>query len=358
MLAIKSPQTYYSRPGLCAGVGGLIAPYADRVAIITSPRAWQAVASQVAASLEASGIGYDVSYLQGECTRAAVAEHQARLAGQPAPFVIGIGGGRVLDCAKAVADGLEGGNVATMPTIAATCAAWSPISIMYNERGGHEGTLALKRMPALVLVDSEIIARSDVRYLKAGIVDALAKWYEFQPYRAKNGDSLALNFKIHAAAFARDIFNTWGEQALAANARQQVTPALQKVIDANIAGAGLANSMRDDSPSPGVAHAIHNRMTHLPELHGWLHGEKVGFGLLVQSLLARGNDGPDAELLTQLRRYDAPLHLIPLGDRLTEAARYIAASFKFPSASAALLPFSLAPAAIERAVITAADQTF
>jgi glycerol dehydrogenase-like iron-containing ADH family enzyme len=31
-----------------------------------------------------------------------------------------------------------------------------------------------------------------------------------------------------------------------------------------------------------AAHAIHNGITHLPQSHGMLHGEKVAFGILVQ----------------------------------------------------------------------------
>jgi glycerol dehydrogenase-like iron-containing ADH family enzyme len=65
-----------------------------------------------------------------------------------------------------------------------------------------------------------------------------------------------------------------------------------------------------------VAHAIHNRFTHQPELHDWLHGEKVGFGLLVQSLMESDDGQPELQLLSLLREYDAPLALPPLnGDR-------------------------------------------
>ncbi|MGL9751056.1 MAG: hypothetical protein ACR5LC_07020 [Symbiopectobacterium sp.] len=144
--------------------------------------------------------------------------------------------------------------------------AWSPISILYDEKSGYQGTQVLQHMPVMVLVDSDVIARSDVCYLKSGIVDALAKWYEFHPFLAKNGDNLALNLMVQMATLARDTFVQWGEQALRDNAEQQVTVVLQKVIDANIELARLANSMRADSTSPGVAHAIHNRMTHVPEL--------------------------------------------------------------------------------------------
>ncbi|AYH03295.1 iron-containing alcohol dehydrogenase family protein [Pectobacterium parmentieri] len=351
MLSIKSPLAYHHQADLCRHIGELIRSFSQNIAILTSPRAWQAVENEVTGSLKDSGIAFDVHFLTGECTRESVEYHREKIARNNIQFVVGIGGGRVLDCAKAVADGLENGQVATLPTIAATCAAWSPISILYNDHGGHQGTVVLKRMPVLVMVDSSVIARSDARYLKAGIVDALAKWYEFQPYLISCGDSLALSLKIQAATFARDIFEQWGEQAIRDNKNQEVTPALQKVIDAAIAGAGLANSMRDENPAPGVAHAIHNRLTYIPELHDWLHGEKVGFGLLVQSLLAHDSECVDDDLLEQLSRYDMSLSLPIAGDQYEEAVKHIVTHFKFPTDSAALLPFSLSPDALSRALL-------
>lgn len=352
MFAIKSPGVYHHQSGLLSRVGELIAPFSRYIAVLTSPRAWAAVENALSTSLTQSDVQFDLYLLEGECTREAIAHYQREIAQRGVQVVLGVGGGRVMDCAKAVADGLENGQAITLPTIAATCAAWSPISILYDEQGGHQGTQVLQHMPVMVLVDSDVIARSDVRYLKAGIVDALAKWYEFQPYLAKNGDNLALNLKVQVATLARDTFVQWGEQALKDNAEQRATVALQKVIDANIALAGLANSMRDDSPSPGVAHAIHNRMTHVPELHDWLHGEKVGYGLRVQSLVARDDGSVDPDLLTQLQRYDAPACLPVAEARYAELADTLSHTFTFPAASAALLPFSLAPETIQRAILT------
>ncbi len=238
-------------------------------------------------------------------------------------------GGRVLDAAKAAASQLPAVTLVNFATQAATCAAWSPIAIIYNEQGGHLHSQPLGKMPELVLVDSEVIARSDVRYLKAGIVDALAKYYEFRPYQQHNPDDLALDLKVMTARQALDTFRQQGDAAILACQQQRVTPELVRVIDATIVLAGLANSVRDLLPTPGFAHAIHNRLTHLPELHHWLHGEKVGFSLLVQSLME--HDGvADAELLALLRHYDMPLKLPVLrGDRHS-ALRNLAQQIKFP----------------------------
>jgi DNA-binding transcriptional LysR family regulator len=49
---------------------------------------------------------------------------------------------------------------------------------MYNEDGSFSRLRPLKRNPALVLVDTDIIVRAPVRTLVAGMGDALATWFE------------------------------------------------------------------------------------------------------------------------------------------------------------------------------------
>lgn len=346
MLAIKSPDTYYHQPGLRAQAGKYIAALSNNIAIITSTHAWKAVNPELENSLQANSIQYQVFFLEGECSEQAIAEHTSKIKHAGASLILGIGGGRVLDTAKAAGNRLENVDVVTFPTLAATCAAWSPVSVIYNAAGGHTGHQALVTMPVLVLVDSEVIARSDVRYLKSGIVDALAKWYEFQPYQQKNPDILALNLKVLAATQAVEVFKQYGQQAVEDNQQQRVTLALSKVIDANIVLAGLANSMRDDYPAPGVAHAIHNRFTHQPELHDWLHGEKVGFGLLLQSILQNDGGEPDPTLLAFLQQFDAPRNLPALEGNRAETLQSIAQQVIFSDEHKARLPFVLTPSTL------------
>ncbi|MFC3396102.1 iron-containing alcohol dehydrogenase family protein [Brenneria rubrifaciens] len=358
MIAIQAPDTYLNRNGVIRSVGEFITPLAKTLLIVTSPQAWKATAEQVEHSLRQHGLIYQVEFLPGDCTKPAIEALTTEARTFAAELILGIGGGRVLDAAKAVGEVLGQIPVITVPTIAATCAAWSPISVIYSETGAHQGSIPLKRLPVWVLVDSEVIVQSPPRYLKAGIVDALAKWYEFQPYLRNGDDGLALALKAQAAKLAVDIFNTDGEQAINDNQQRQVTPALRKVIDAVIALAGVANSMKDDVPRVGVAHAIHNSMTRLPELHHWLHGEKVGFGLAAQAFLEHDNQRDREELLSQLRRYGSPLTLDALGlDDQRLRVDEIANNVKISPAIAALLPFSIESERIKTALLSTRQLT-
>lgn len=341
MFSVKSPVDYVQQAGLRHQIGERISPFVSHVRILTSPSAWQAINPALSDSLERAGIRWQLEYLAGECTDEAIAKFQRNLLEQGAEGILAIGGGRVLDTAKAVNNTLGDRILFTVPTQAATCAAWSPLAIIYNDAGGHVNSLSLETMPALILVDSEVIAQSDVRYLRSGIIDALAKWVEFEPYQRQNPHHLALDVKVSAARQAIEIFLLWGEAAVNANQQQQVTQALEKVIEANIVLAGLANSIRGPLATPGLAHVIHDTLTHQPELHPWLHGEKVGYSLLIQSLVDNPEGPSDSELLTLLRRFHSPLRLPALeGDR-TVRIQQIVKDISFPVDSLSDLPFDI-----------------
>lgn len=110
------------------------------------------------------------------CSESTVAD-LVSAAGSDRQVVIGIGGGAVLDTAKVVARKL-GLPLVAIPTIAATCAAWTPLSVWYNDAGQALNFEIFKDANHLVLVEPRIILQAPVEYLLAGIGDTLAKWYE------------------------------------------------------------------------------------------------------------------------------------------------------------------------------------
>lgn len=216
--------------------------------------------------------------------------------------VLGLGGGKTIDAAKAVSDQL-GVSVGVLPTIASTDAPTSALSVIYTEEGVFEKYLFYKKNPELVLVDTEVISKAPVRLLTSGIADALATWVEGRAVMQKNGDTMAGGKQtlasIAIAEKCEETLFTYGLQAVEANRTKVVTPALEAVIEANT----LLSGVGFESCGLAAAHAIHNGFTALVgDIHHLTHGEKVAYGTLTQLFL---ENRPKTELDTFINFYQS-----------------------------------------------------
>jgi len=272
-------------------------------------------------------------------------------AGADRQVVIGLGGGAVLDTAKVVARRL-GLPVVAIPTIAATCAAWTPLSVWYNDQGQALRYEIFNDANHLVLVEPEIILRAPKAYLLAGIGDTLAKWYEAavlspQPERLP----LTVQLGLNTALTLRDVLLTESEAALQALAHGQLSQPFLNVLEAIIAGGGLVGGLGDRYTRIAAAHAVHNGLTALPQTDAFLHGTKVAYGILVQSALLE-----QWETVTQLialyRRLDLPVSLAALAVDIhdDEQVRRLIARTLQQGESIHLLPIALSEATLRSAL--------
>ncbi|EIQ81018.1 UNVERIFIED_CONTAM: glycerol dehydrogenase [Streptococcus canis] len=199
--------------------------------------------------------------------------------------IIGLGGGKTIDSAKAIADVLTV-PVIIAPTIASTDAPTSALSVIYTDEGAFEKYIFYSKNPDLILVDTQVICQAPKRLLASGIADGLATWVEARAVMQKNGDTMAggnqtLAGVAIAQACERTLFAD-GLKAMASCDRQVVTPALENVIEANTLLSGLGF----ESAGLAAAHAIHNGFTALTgDIHHLTHGEKVAYGTLTQLFL-------------------------------------------------------------------------
>lgn len=247
----------------------------------------------------------------GESSETAIAAATEGLARTGAGVVIGMGGGKALDTAKAAAF-RTGLPVIIVPTIAASDAPCSALSVIYNEDGSVDRDLFLPRNPDLVLVDTAIIARAPARFLAAGIGDALATWYEAESCRkSKARNCLGMPGLPVAYAIARECRETvltFGRDALVECDSGLPGPALERVVEANVLLSGLGF----ESGGVAAAHAIHHGLTELDEVHHALHGEKVAIGILAGLLL---NNEPEefARIRQFLDEVRLPVRLADIG---------------------------------------------
>ncbi|NEQ96302.1 MAG: iron-containing alcohol dehydrogenase family protein [Cyanothece sp. SIO2G6] len=223
---------------------------------------------QSVADISAS-YGHDCSEVGLEHLRQAVVERRADV-------IVGVGGGKALDTAKLLAHQCQR-PIVTIPTSAATCAAWTALSNVYSEQGAFQYDVPLHRAPDLLLLDYGLIQTAPTRTLVAGIGDALAKWYEASVSSGHSTQTLIIA-AVQQARVLRDLL-------LQKSAAAIQTPGSQEwrdVVDASVLLAGVIGGLGGAQCRTVAAHAVHNGLTHIPESHQALHGEKVAYGILVQ----------------------------------------------------------------------------
>ncbi|WP_063036661.1 glycerol dehydrogenase [Nocardia pseudovaccinii] len=269
---------------------------AGPVMIVAGASAHRLLAQTWQESLTEAKIEYSVHRSGGECSRAEIARVTAAVRESASTVVLGAGGGKVLDTARAVADDLELPMI-SCPTAASSDAPCSALSVIYTGAGEFEAYQLVRRNPALVLVDTSAIAQAPARLLTAGMGDALATWFEARTCSAARVRNMRGGASTRSAtALAELCYNTLladGTHALAAVRNHTVTPALERIVEANTLLSGLGF----ESSGLAAAHAIHNGLTAAPQTHPYLHGEKVAFGVLTQLVL---EGAPAEEISTVL----------------------------------------------------------
>ena len=253
-------------------VGDAIASLGRRPLVVGGDRGLALVQPQLtSAQLQLATANYG-----GESSEAALEDLSQAAVAHQADVIIGVGGGKALDIAKLLAHRRRL-PVVTIPTSAATCAAWTALSNVYSDQGAFLYDVALDRCPDLLILDYELVQTAPVRTLVAGIGDALAKWYEASVSSGDSDQTLVIA-AVQQARVLRDILF----QKTAAALTNVGGSDWREVVDAAVLMAGVIGGLGGAQCRTVAAHAVHNGLTHLAASHGTLHGEKVAYGILVQ----------------------------------------------------------------------------
>ncbi|MGD0663169.1 MAG: glycerol dehydrogenase [Syntrophorhabdales bacterium] len=281
-----APNRYIQGPGVLEEAAKHVAHLGSKVFFVADPLAWSLVEKQISASLSANSMPFHFEPFSGLCTQAAAARLSAQARAFGPDMIAGLGGGSAIDVGKAVSHEL-GTNLVIIPTVASNDAPCSALSVQYKENHLLDRFLRLKKNPDVVLVDSKVISEAPTRFFVAGMGDALATWFEAFTCTKSNVTNLSGGASTSAAlGLARLCYDTlmeYGVSAKLAVDRKAVTPAVEKVIEANILLSGLGF----ESAGLSSAHGIHEGLGAMEETKGMMHGELVAYGTL--SLLVLEN---------------------------------------------------------------------
>lgn len=203
---------------------------------------------------------FKIEVFNGECSLKEI--ERLSLIVKDYDVVIGFGGGKILDVAKAVAH-FNKKYLIIIPTSASNDGPCTALSVLYHEDGSFDRYLYLDKNPDVVLVDTSIIIKCPTRLTIAGMGDALSTYFEARANRKMNDE-------------ARECFDNlmkYGIDSISGFENKEIGDLQEIIIRTNIylSGVGFEKS------GTNLAHEISYKLN-CPKMHG----EKVAYGTLVQ----------------------------------------------------------------------------
>lgn len=251
----------------------------------------EAIIETVMASLDRASFSTSRVLFGGQCSYEEIERQAATLREARIGALIAVGGGKVIDAAKCVAKRL-GVPLVVCPTLASTDAPCSAAAVIYTEDGRFCDVEFLYGNPAMVVVDTAVIMGAPIRFLLAGMADALATGYEARTClgnpdaRSMVGGRISLAAATIAETCTRTVLEH-GHAAIAAAKKGQIDESFERIVEANtlLSGTGF------ESGGLAAAHAVAQALTLVPSIeHGFLHGEMVAVGTMLHLKLEQQHE--------------------------------------------------------------------
>jgi len=359
--AFICPTKYVQGEDELLNLGYFVKTFGTSALLIAHPDDVNRVKAKLDATAEKFQITFVESGFKGECSRQEVARLQEIARVKGCSCTIGLGGGKAIDTAKCVA---EGEALIIVPTIAATDAPTSHSAVLYTPEGAFDDYAYFKQSPSVVLIDTTIIAKAPTRFLVSGMGDALSTYFEaranVQSFSRVNaglpcgfreglcGEARGTNTAFALATLCYQTLLKDGAKAKEACDANQVTPALENIIEANILLSGLGF----ESGGLAAAHAIHDGLTILEGTHKYFHGEKVAFGTLAQLVLENAPKEEYEEVLEFCLKVGLPVSLADIGvPNITDEELYeVAKKACIPEESIYAMPFPVTVESVAAAI--------
>ena len=312
IIAIQSPSKYIQGAGIYNDIGKYLSPIATKFVILIDSFILPLIKDKLEQNLAAENIQYLLVEFQGECCHSEIERVMQLAVANQCMAILGIGGGKTIDTAKAVGFYAKYPTVVS-PTVASSDAPCSALSVIYSDTGVFDSYLFLPNNPNVVIIDIQLVANAPSRLLAAGMGDALATWFEARACHRSGAKTMSGELSaaaaLHLAKHCFDTLMAEGRKAMIAVQNKVVTPAVEKIVEANtyLSGVGF------ESGGLAAAHAVHNGLTILDDTHKYLHGEKVAYGVITQLILENVSDDELEQILSFCYDIGLPITLAQIG---------------------------------------------
>jgi len=351
-----APQRYIQGPGVLESIGRYLSLLqVGRIGVLMSLRVSTHEGIAVRSSVRAAGNQSFSGIFAGEWSLPEIERHVTQFRSTQVDCVVALGGGKCVDAGKAVACRL-GVPVVVVPTLASNDAPCSALSILYTPEGASDAVEFYPHSPAIVIIDTTIIAAAPERLLVAGMGDAMATWYEAHVCLLNRAAVTGVGARPTLAsctigeACAHTLYAD-GIAAAAAVSAGVVNEALESVVEANT----LLSGLEFESGGVAAAHGVAQSYTSVPQVHAnFLHGEMVAMGTLTQ-LMMEGRPDEALRVAGFFAAVGLPIHLGQLSLDASDSqalAQVVDGTLAFPYTANTPMPVT---ATIVRQAIIEAD---
>jgi glycerol dehydrogenase len=351
---LASPSKYIQGAGELGRIRDRISWLEGPFLFILGGFAYENLRTQITGSFAGTESLLIIEKFNGECSHSEINRLRDIYQRHKCRVTVGVGGGKALDTAKGVAY-YEKTPVITVPTIASTDSPTSAISVVYTDGHVFQENLLMSRNPELVLVDTDIIMHAPVRFLVAGMGDALSTYFEAMANVSSKHQNFAggifTNTSVAMAKLCYEILMRDGLKAKRSAEMKVLSQELENVIEANI----LLSGVGFESNGLACAHSIYNSLTILPQCHHLYHGELVAFGTIVQLILEQSPESEVAGIIEFCLSVGLPVTVSDLSEKELsgEEIMRVAESACRPGTFMESEPFSVTPDMVYQAICKA-----
>jgi len=218
--------------------------------------------------------------------------------------LVAAGGGKVLDMAKYLKKEIPGLNLINIPTSAATCAAFTPVSVIYDREGCYLNTIDTTP-PDVLIIFYDFFMELPFVFFAAGAMDTLSKFYETNIFYKYEREKNFFDKYTRDLSFIlkKNIFKILKKD------KDYIKDSDKKFLtDCNIIYSGLISCVGIKTVTSSIAHALAHAMTIIPKARKYLHGEHIAVALLIQERFLENKKNVN-DIKAIINKIDMPVEL-------------------------------------------------